>query len=133
MLVTPPSDPEAALKVFLNTMVSPAWAAAHPEFIAKMLRQPPLPAYAQRLHYQASEGHDAWDLLPIISTPTLVIHGSNDLINPTANAYLLAERIPNTELYIVEGGRHGYMIEFCEEANHVVKEFLARHPLNELS
>jgi len=133
MMANPLSDPEAAMKAMLNTMVSPTWVAAHPEFIAKMLQQSPIPAYAQRLHYQASEGHDTWDLLPTISAPTLVIHGSNDLVNPTANAYLLAERIPHAELYIVEGGRHGYMIEFREEANRVVKEFLARHPLNGLT
>ena len=92
--------------------------------------QHPIPEYAQRLHYLASEDHDTWDLLPTISAPTLVIHGSEDVVNPTANAYLLAERIPNAELSIVEGGRHGYFIEFREEASRVVKEFLARHPLS---
>ena len=87
------------------------------------------PPYAQRLHYLASEGHDAWDLLPTIKAPTLVIHGSEDVVNPTANAPLLVSRIPNAELYIVEGGRHGYFLEFREEASRVVNEFLARHPL----
>lgn len=83
----------------------------------------------QRLHYRASEGHDAWDLLPTISAPTLVIHGSEDVNNPTANAALLASRIPDAELYIVQGGRHGFFIEFREEAGRVLKEFLAPHPL----
>src|SRR5262249_15655553 len=89
----------------------------------------PLPAYALRLHYQASEGYDAWDLLPGIKAPTLVIHGSEDVVNMTANAYLLAERIPGAELYIVQGGRHGYASEFREEASRVVLDFLIRHPL----
>ena len=64
-----------------------------------------------------------------IEMPTLVMHGSEDLMNPTANANLLAERIPEAEKYIVEHGRHSYMIEFREESSHIVKEFLARHPL----
>jgi pimeloyl-ACP methyl ester carboxylesterase len=59
----------------------------------------------------------------------LVIHGGEDLMNPTANAYLLAERIPGAQLYIVEGGRHAYLVEFREEASRVVKEFLAHWPL----
>jgi 3-oxoadipate enol-lactonase len=57
------------------------------------------------------------------------MHGSEDLMNPTANADLLTGRIPGAEKYIVEHGRHSYMIEFREESSRVVKEFLARHPL----
>jgi pimeloyl-ACP methyl ester carboxylesterase len=82
-----------------------------------------------RLYFQSSEKHDAWELLPTIQAPTLVIHGSNDLINATANAPLLADRIPTAELYIVQGGRHLYFIEFRSEASRVVIDFLARHPL----
>jgi pimeloyl-ACP methyl ester carboxylesterase len=68
-------------------------------------------------------------LLPTIQAPTLVIHGSEDQLNPTANASLLAARIPHAELYLVKGGRHSYFIEFREEASRVVNDFLARHPL----
>ncbi|MEJ5221513.1 MAG: alpha/beta hydrolase [Tepidiforma sp.] len=57
----------------------------------------------------------------------LVIHGTEDRINPTANAALLAGRIPGAELYLVEGGRHGYFIEFREEAGAAVMGFLERH------
>ena len=124
-MANPSADPAA----LLDTVFSPTWVAAHPEIIADMLQRSPLPAYVQKLHYQASEGHDSWELLPTIKAPTLVIHGSEDRLNPTANAYLLAERIPNAELYIVNGGRHGYFLEFREEASRAVNEFLARHSL----
>ena len=80
----------------------------------------------ERLHHLASEGHDAWDQLPTIAAPTLVIHGSDDRLNPTANAPLLAERISGAELYIVLGGRHGYFEEFRKAASRVVLGFLAR-------
>jgi 3-oxoadipate enol-lactonase len=125
------NDPEAAMAALLDTLFSPGWLSAHPEYIARMKQdaQHPIPSYAQRLHYLASEGHDSWDLLPTIKAPTLVIHGSDDRVNPTANAPLLANRIPNAELYIVEGGRHAYFVEFHKEASRVVNEFLARHPL----
>ena len=33
------------------------------------MEAPPLPEYARLLHYQASIGHDAWDLLPTIHNP----------------------------------------------------------------
>jgi pimeloyl-ACP methyl ester carboxylesterase len=110
--------------------LSPAWIETHLEIVKEMLQASPIPEYARILHYQASEGHDSWDLVPTISTPTLVIHGSEDQMNSTANAFLLAERIPGAELYIIKGGRHGYTLEFREEASRVVNSFLARHPLS---
>jgi len=124
-----PSDPEEAVAAMLNDMFTPEWVARHPQVKQLYMQREPIPLYAQQLHYQASEGHDSWDLLPTISAPTLVIHGSDDQVNPTANAYLLAKRIPGAELYIVRSGRHGYFIEFLEEASRVVLDFLARHPL----
>ncbi|HZR39610.1 MAG TPA: alpha/beta fold hydrolase [Ktedonobacteraceae bacterium] len=129
-MANPSADPQAAMSTMLSTIFSPGFMAAHLEIVEQMFQRSPLPEYVQKLHYQASEGHDAWDLLPTISVPTLVIHGSEDQVNPTANAYLLAERIPHAELYIVEGGRHGYFIEFHEEADRVINDFLARHPIS---
>ncbi len=131
-----PADIDAALASadlprLLDAMVSPEWVKRHPEFLAKMAEAAlhPIPVCAQKLHYRASEGHDTWDLLPKITAPTLVIHGSNDEVNMTANAALLASRIRGAELCIIEGERHGYALEFREKASRVVKDFLARHPL----
>lgn len=123
------TDPQVIAKR-LETLLSPAWMATHPTHMAKMAEAAlhPIPPYAQKLHYQASEGHNSWDLLPTITAPTLVIHGSDDLMNMTANAPLLAERIPGAELYIVQGGRHLFFVEFQEESSRVVGDFLARHP-----
>jgi 3-oxoadipate enol-lactonase len=122
------SDDRDAL---LSTLVSPEWMASHPEFLEKWDERGkhPIPAYAQKLHYLASENHDTWEVLTAIDAPTLVIHGSEDQVNMTANASLLAERIPNAELHIVTGGRHLFFLEFQDEASQVVLDFLARHPL----
>jgi pimeloyl-ACP methyl ester carboxylesterase len=119
------------LSKLYDLMVSPEWAASHREVVANLftMMKNPIPRYAAQLHYRASEAHDAWDLLPRIRAPTLVIHGSEDRINPTANARLLAERIPNATLHIVTGGRHDYLVEYREEASRVVLEFLENHPI----
>ena len=61
--------------------------------------------------------------------PTLVVHGTDDVVNVTANAPLLAARIPGAELCLIEGGRHGYFVEFRAEAAAAVLGFLQRHPL----
>lgn len=126
-----PADPVEAARFLAEQMASPAWVEQHPDYLETLLERArnPIPPYAQRMHYLASEAHDSWDRLPEISNPVLVIHGTEDLINPTANAALLAGRIPGAELRYIEGGRHGYFIEFADEAGTAVLEFLARHPL----
>jgi pimeloyl-ACP methyl ester carboxylesterase len=118
----------------LPYLVSLAWAASHPELLAELVaaaRDRPVPPYARRLHYLASEGHDAWDLLPTIEAPTLVVHGSEDLVNVAANAPLLVEGIPGAVLHIIiAGARHDYFWENRPEASQRVLDFLARHPLD---
>jgi pimeloyl-ACP methyl ester carboxylesterase len=98
-------------------------------FSMRESKRHPMPAYAEELHGRASLEHDAWDLLPNITTPTLIIQGSDDQVCPAANARLLAERIPGAELRIFEKGRHMFFIEFRQQVNALVREFLARHPL----
>ena len=126
-----PTDPDAAADFLMAQMVSTAWSDAHPDYVAftRERARHRIPEFAQKLHYAASEGHETWDLLPSITAPVLVIHGTEDNINPTANAPLLAGRIPGAELRMIEHGRHGYFIEFADEATPAVLDFLARHPL----
>lgn len=116
----------------LPFLVSPAWAAANASFVAEWkawLVAHPVPPHARQLHFAASEGHDAWDLLPRVTAPTLVIHGSDDEMNVPANARLLADRIPGAELHVIPGARHVYYWDHAEEAHRVVQAFLDRYPL----
>ncbi|GAA2929055.1 hypothetical protein GCM10020221_26090 [Streptomyces thioluteus] len=72
----------------------------------------------------ASREHDAWDALPGITAPTLVLHGTDDVFNPAANAPLLAERIPGAGLRMIPGARHAYFDEFRAVAGPLVLDFL---------
>ncbi len=78
-------QPGAARQVLLELMYAPRWLASHPG-PHHTLGNPGMPARARRRHLTASNRHNAWDLLPDISAPTLVVHGSGDLLNPTASA-----------------------------------------------
>lgn len=115
----------------LQLLVSGKWLAANPGFAKKLIEaaNDPVPPFAQQLHYQASEAHDAWDLLPTIRAPTLIIHGSEDAINVPANAPLLAGRIIGAELHIIQGARHGYFWEHRRESADVIRAFLQRNAL----
>ena len=72
-------------------------------------------------------GHDTYDRLPDIRVPTLVITGDADRIVPGENSKIIASRIPDAELVILEGMGHGFFIEAAEKANNVIVDFLGRN------
>jgi 3-oxoadipate enol-lactonase len=110
------------MTALVELCVSPEWHAEH-GFALDLSSTSPA---ARMMHYAASEGHDAWDLLSTITMPVLVIHGSDDRINETKNAALLASKIAHAEIEIIEGGRHAYYLEFREKSSHAVIDFLIR-------
>jgi pimeloyl-ACP methyl ester carboxylesterase len=112
-----------ARQALIDLMFTPAWSAAHPG-PHYVLGDPHMPPYAKKRHLLASNGHNAWDALPRIEAPTLILHGTDDLLNPTANAKLLAERIPDAQVQLIEGARHAYFIEFRAVTGPAVVEFL---------
>jgi pimeloyl-ACP methyl ester carboxylesterase len=117
-------DREAARRALAELMYTPGWLARHPG-PHQTMGDPDMPDHARRLHLQASARHDSWDVLPAIRARTLVLHGTDDVFNPTANAPLLAERIPDARMELVEGARHAYFEEFRDVAGRLVVDFLS--------
>lgn len=62
--------------------------------------------------------------LPDISNPTLVVTGSNDVIILPENAKVLSELIPRSTLVSMEGGDHGFILQFPTELAEIVSSFL---------
>ncbi|GAB2830974.1 alpha/beta fold hydrolase [Lentzea nigeriaca] len=114
-------DPMKARRALEALMYTPAYKGPF-----NTLGDPDMPPYARKLHLFASAEHDAWDVLPSITAPTLVVHGTEDIFNPTANAPLITERIPGARMHLIEGARHGYFEEFRSEATPLVMDFLSR-------
>lgn len=125
----PEVDPELASGDpvrLLPYLVSPAWARANTAFLrANAAAGARVPAAARRRHFEASEAHDAWDRLPDITAPTLIVHGTDDQVNVPANAERLAARIPGAQLHWVAGARHAYVWEHAEASSARVRDFLA--------
>lgn len=76
-------------------------------------------------HRRASDRHDAWDALPRIAAPSLVLHGTEDRMVPTENAALIADRIPDARLRLYPGGRHGFFEELEDQVTPEILGFLA--------
>lgn len=70
---------------------------------------------------------DTYDRLPDIKSPTLVIAGTEDRMFPNENSRILASRIPNAELAIIENAGHFFFIDSTEKAGNTVLDFLRRH------
>ncbi len=106
-----------------DMMYTPAWRAANPGPYT-VLGAHGMPPHAVRGHLVASKDHDAWDALPRITAPTLVLHGDDDVLAPPGNAPLLAGRIPGALMRVFEGARHAYFDECRPESSAWVREFL---------
>jgi pimeloyl-ACP methyl ester carboxylesterase len=121
------AQPDQATRdqVLLDLMYTPGWLAANPG-PHPVLGDPNMPTYAKGRHLVASNGHDAWDELPEIQAPTLILHGTDDIFSPAANAKLLADRIPDARTELIQGGRHAYFHEFQAVASPLVLDFLQK-------
>ncbi|MFW9927842.1 MAG: alpha/beta fold hydrolase [Candidatus Thorarchaeota archaeon] len=97
-------------KIIDQTLV---WRELHP------------PTDYSRLHqFRAALDVDLEKDLHKITCPTLIIQGTKDRLVPPKNAELLAEKIPNSQTHFIEGGPHWICIEYYEEFNKVILEFL---------
>jgi pimeloyl-ACP methyl ester carboxylesterase len=108
-------------------LYSERFAAEHPDHVAEDIlvgSQNPQPPHAGRRQWEAIQGWSSFERLPRIDQPILVLHGTEDRVIPAANAKLLAERIPNAELVLLEGAGHVYHSEQPELADRVVLDFL---------
>ncbi|MBV8944285.1 MAG: alpha/beta fold hydrolase, partial [Solirubrobacterales bacterium] len=68
-----------------------------------------------------------WSSLPWLrrlTSPTLVIGGENDPSVPLRNARVLAARIPNARLHVVNGGGHLFLLDEPENVAGVIAAFL---------
>ncbi|MFZ4516015.1 MAG: alpha/beta fold hydrolase [Acidimicrobiia bacterium] len=63
--------------------------------------------------------------LASVTTPALIVTGSQDTLTPVADAEELAEMMPTARLTVVSRAAHGLMVETPTAFNDVVLEFLA--------
>lgn len=128
------SPPEERFRHGLVVSTAPGFAEAHPEIISEWLEYrhqnpiEPAPYQAQMAiglslmpEAAAFEHH-----LKNLTIPTLILSGKYDLVVPPANAKLLAEHIPHSQVYILPSSGHFFPIEIPEKASKVVLDFLRR-------
>ena len=76
---------------------------------------------------EAIRTFDFCNKLQEIKVPTLIMHGAEDRLVPAGNAEILAQRIPNAELILIQNSAHIFFIEKFEEFNMCLLDFMCRH------
>jgi 3-oxoadipate enol-lactonase len=121
--------PRAAFAAFAFWMWAPTVVDDEPErmeenlaFFAEVSGAQPQHAYAN--HFRADIAHDTLDRLEGIGCPTLVLHGSEDLITLPRYNRRVAERIPGAELREIPKAGHIAWGERPDEVNAAIREFL---------
>jgi pimeloyl-ACP methyl ester carboxylesterase len=101
----------------------------HPESVehyVKITTQYPTPISGYLNQANFILAHDAFDRLPDIKVPTLVVTGKQDRLIPYENSSILASRIPGAELVMFEQAGHGFISDTSEESSAKIISFLKR-------
>ena len=120
-------DREAGLRLMVENSLGDHAVRERPDLVEEVLayrleRAPSVEVWQAQL--VASRGHDAYERIPAISAPTLVIHASADTVIDCRNGELLAERIPGARIERVPDRGHLVMWQEGELLAPIVRDFL---------
>ena len=102
-------------------------STADPALVAAFVEKKagdPQPTAGYDAQIAAVLAHDAYDRLPDIAAPTLVLTGDDDRIIPAASSDVLAERIPAATLSVIAGTGHLFFLERPDETRAALEAFL---------
>ena len=92
-----------------------------------MLTDMGTPAFCRML--EALGEHTAWDVLPLVTVPALVIAGELDGFTPPELAHRVADTLPDSEFLMLDGASHAGIVEQPEQINEAVADWLGRRIL----
>lgn len=118
---------EQAMEMRHSVTYSPQFLKDNKPLLKQIQRwreQNPQPLYARGNQAAATVEFNVEEELGQVSVPTLIVHGTNDLIVPPQNAEMLADKISTSRLVLIEGGPHLTFIEYYEKFNNAVLSFV---------
>src|ERR1700676_3630074 len=112
-----PHDPPEGVWLAVKFSPSAAGQAAGREYLKRthLRREGRDPEVNDKVSPAQVEAMDKWgvqregsyDYLKTIKQPTLVVNGSNDVIMPTVNSFIMQQNIPYAQLIIYPDSNHG--------------------------
>ena len=114
--------------ILAQIMFPPQWLKDHPEILNKVIQLAPSSSASPEIIQQQGLASATWkgtcDRLHSITQPTLVIVGDQDLLAPAANSVMMAQRIPNSWLVMIQGTGHGMMLQVPQEFSAIIQTFV---------
>jgi 3-oxoadipate enol-lactonase len=106
------TNPEAGLDVIMPLLFPVEFIGKHPELkpllLAGMKMAPPTPPESIQKTRAGVMQFDAYDRLPQIKAPVMIVHGEADILVPPQNATLIRQQIPHAEVFMIPGAGHSY-------------------------
>ncbi len=123
----PTMDREAGLRLMVENSLGDHAVRERPELVEEVYRYrleraPTLAGWQAQAYAGAT--FDAYERVPDIAAPTLVIQGGGDTVVDPRNGDLLAERIPGARLEVVPERGHLVLWQEGEMLAPIVREFL---------
>lgn len=79
---------------------------------------------------EALSEHSAWDHLPRINVPTLILGAERDTFTPLWLSRRMADHLPNAEFTVIPGGTHAAPLEHPELVFSRIQRFLRDHVID---
>ena len=118
---------EKVLRERLRSLLSPAFLSAYPTELERLVLEAlraNQPAHGYLGQLAAVWRHNTCTRLSEIHIPTLVMHGTADILVPPENGLFLAQRIPGARFIGFEGAGHLFYIEQVDRVNAILNKFL---------
>ena len=119
---------EEQAMILAQIMFPPEWLKQHPEILNNVIELAPSRSATPEIIQQQGLASGTWkgscDRLANITQPTLLIVGDQDLLIPAANSIMMAQRIPNSWLVMIQGTGHGMMLQVPNEFSAIIQTFL---------
>lgn len=117
---------EVRIQRMFENLFPPEWLRATPD---PMQVFPPISAPIDDAHLtRQAETLRAWpgvcSRLSAITAPTLLMTGTEDIVIPPRNAWIIGERIPGASLIQIQGGGHGFFYQSPEQTARYLAAFL---------
>ena len=117
-------DRDKAIRASYEVNLSPGFRADEGRYAAfhEMATRVPAAKRTIELQAQAIFGHDTSGRLGEISTPTLIVHGTDDGVLPFPNGELIASLMPGARFELLEGVGHMFWWEQPQRAAELIRE-----------
>lgn len=118
---------EATMEMFVNACTPDDHCEAERGWGKQIVMRSDCPSAVQLM--ECLEPVQLEDRLSQIQLPTLLIHGSRDIITPIASSQNLAQQLPNSKLVTIEGAGHVPTVTRPAEVVRAIEEFFATDTL----